>query len=253
MNQLVNHARRQLAYIRAMRERFVTPDKWTSVQRERMTREATHHPDRRRVDHGGAWLAAQWAVADARRSTIPDRALRLDQDLRHRGVDIERLQAERQDAFLEGREQAEREQRNEVRRDRASDPVATSVPAAAGLAVSAALYDHAANWETTHDVDAMLEDLEQPGMDTDAVATDMDTDTNAGLSDDLEGDMPLEEAVEPEMEQAELPADLFPYSIEQQLAHVDAYGTQMIADQDAGTEFTVHSSPVVGAESGMDI
>lgn len=209
---LIAQARRQLAYLTATRGRYTNPGRWARLRADRLARATAGVETRTRES---ASLAVRWAIADATRDTRPEAAVRADDELHRRcGLTVADLDRERDDAYQQGLRDAE------VRQDPATvaDLV---VPDLAAATIGEVVYSLAAdpNGLGSDALDGLTapETVPEanpgaaPGAE-DAVST-VPTDLEASIAE-----MTPTDAVAP----AELPAGLFPYSIDESLAHVAA-------------------------------
>lgn len=221
---LIRSAQNQLGYIRANRRRFTTPGKWTTARAVEARSAARTHGRFSADDVAMSRLAGRWAVADARRADNPRLAARLDREVVERGVSRSELESARWRGYEDGWQDSRHRMEDRYVQPGTSAALA-AVPAAAGLALTASLYDNAAFWD-----EATPEQLEQQDVAwTDPVAP------------------VATEGADPSPEVAALPADLFPYSIESQLEHVAANGGSAGPDA-ASPAMTPTIEPTPGPE-----
>lgn len=243
MTSLIRHARRQMSSIRANRANFATPKLWSAREAAQMRQRATQQADYAKVDRRQAATAARWAVADARRDINPNQARLADRDLNDRyGVDPSTLAYERDLAYQQGQRDADRRaERRAVDRDDGS--VAPNLVAAtAAMVVSAELYEHASDWDemSAESVDATMDAWDVPEDNVTDVSHLPEVDAGGVEAGDQV------DQVE-QIEQAQIPEGLFPYSIEDQMAHVADNGNSAqapgAAEPEMGTGAEMGAAP----------
>lgn len=233
LTSLIRHARRQLAAIRASRRNYAAPAVWAKRSGETNRTRARQQVDYPRVNPAQASLAARWAVADARRQSNPVVAERADRQLERYGVDPATLAREREIAFDEGQRQAEQ------RAERGDHTVGALVAATAAMVVSAELYENAWEWDE-QSPEAFDQTMEQwPETEVVADVSDLPevTDEQTAELDQVE-----------QIEMAQIPEGLFPYTMEEQLQYVDANGLSQAGGGAAGPQVDagLQAAPAAG-------
>lgn len=195
---LIRSAQNQLGYMRANRRRFVNPGKWVGTRQQQARLTVREHGRFSPGDVALSRLAARWAVADARRQDNPRLAERLDREVVERGVSRSELESARWRGYEDGWQDSRHRLEDRYVEPGTSAALGAGVSVAAGVALTAALWDNAATWdEATPDaLDAQ----------------------DAAWADPVSPTEQAEAGTSPEV--AALPAGLFPYSIETQMAHV---------------------------------
>lgn len=240
LKSTIIEATRILHSLRAERRRYVTPRKWAQAERARSTEHLHHHPERTAVNPESVRVASQWAVAHNYRDQQPHVAERYDAALRQREVDVAELRHE-VDAL-----RAE----NHARPSPGNTGV-NIVGAATSAALTTSFLAHADTW-----LDDLPDSSFAPALES--WETVLDTPADADVTADVPEVAP-EDA--PSVDHADLlvhdqptglelvPEGTFPYTIDEQLAFVEAHGTD--AGIDTSSSVDVGAEPTVDAGLGL--
>ena len=240
LKSTIIEATRILHALRAEKRRYVTPRKWAQAEHTRSTDHLHQHPQRTTVNPESVRVASQWAVADTYRDKYPHVAERYDAALRQREVDVAELRREVDALRAEN-----------YARPSPGNTGVNIVGAATSAALTTSLLAHADTWldDSPDSSFASAVDSWEPVLDTPAdmdVAADSpeataEADPSVDHADTLVHDQPTGLELVPE--------GTFPYTIDEQLAFVEAHGTD--ADMDTGTSVDVGAEPAVDAGVGL--
>ncbi|WP_426722036.1 hypothetical protein [Corynebacterium auriscanis] len=236
LKSTIIEATRILHALRAEKRRYVTPRKWAQTEHTRSTDHLHHHPQRTTVNPESVRVASQWAVAHTYRDQQPHVAERYDAALRQREVDVAEL-----------RHEVDALRAENYARPSPGNTGVNIVGAATSAALTTSFLAHADTW-----LDDLPDSSFAPALES--WETVLDTPADA----DVTADVP--EAA-PSVDQADLlvhdqptglelvPEGTFPYTIDEQLAFVEAHGTH--ADIDASSSVDVGAEPTVDAGLGL--
>lgn len=239
LKSTIVEATRILHALRAEKRRYVTPRKWAQAEHTRSTEHLHHHPQRTTVNPESVRVASQWAVAHTYRDQQPHVAERYDAALRQREMDVAEL-----------RHEVDALRAENYARPSTGTTGANIVGAATSAALTTSFLAHADTWldDVPDSSFAPAIDSWEPVLDTPAdvdVATPTpefvaDAAPSIDHADTLGHDQPTGIDLVPE--------GTFPYTIDEQLAYVDAYGSDVGMDTvtpvDGSAEPTVDNGVV---------
>lgn len=240
LKSTIVEATRILHALRAEKRRYVTPRKWAQAEHTRSTDHFHHHPQRTTVNPESVRVASQWAVAHTYRDQQPHVAERYDAALRQREVDVAEL-----------RHEVDALRAENYARPSTGNPGANIVGAATSAALTTSFLAHADTWldDLPDSSFAPAVDSWEPVLDTsadvDGAADSPEFAAEAAPSVDHADTLISDQPTGLEL----VPEGTFPYTIDEQLAFVDAHGTD--ADMDTGTSVDVGAEPAVDAGLGL--